>query len=60
MRRQASSHSSLIQRLTSVAIGVTLAADHRIPGPFSRRPSCLHMLSIGPLEIGYPCFSYYG
>lgn len=39
---------------------MTFLADQRIPGPFSRWPNCLQKLSIGPLEIGYPRYSYVG
>ena len=45
---------SRLQRLTSIAMGVTLRTDQNIPGPFKRRPICLQKLSIGPLEIGSP------
>ena len=48
---------SRLQRLTSIAMGVTLRTDQNIPGPFKRRPICLQKLSIGPLEIGSPSYS---
>ena len=48
------SHSSLRQRLTVVAMAVTLWRFQHIPGPLRRWPSSWQKLSIGPLEIGWP------
>src|SRR5947209_12214122 len=51
---QYSSHWSLWVRASSAMIASALSLSHRIPEPFSRAVSVLHVASVGPLPICHP------